>query len=373
MPHQAMPSLHHNHPEPEERSDKLALSWTPKFPEQFHASPDAWKPLIARCKEIQQNLSLSDGSFTGPLLTGSAWNQLCNGAYRVPTTQRGIESIKDDLTALLERGKELLEKKASGRKPLNVVDQFVMREEYTAVTDYLEDAVKNIEDHNEERIVFVLGETRQGKSSIIAKLKAENKVHWHLKATPAMKKSYKEFLAGIALALNLRDVKESTGAKLQKAILGKLDKVTGVLAIEELKSFSNDALEFLKMLLNDTQLCLVVCMLPGQYRHIRKCRGEDSEDRQQFLGRSVGVVNLEVTPKLVASFAPKLWKGCADARMLQTAIAEEAAKGGGMSLVRDVCRDALLIAGTSGVQAHHISDALTDFRRKIPAMERRAA
>jgi hypothetical protein len=369
-----MPHQHHTHPEPEERSDDtLALTWKPKFPAQFEASPPAWKPLIARCKEMQQALSISDNAFTGPLFAGSAWNQLCNGKYRVPTKQGGIDSIRDNLLALVDRAKELLEKKAAGRKPVSVVDQFVMREEYTAVTDYLEDAAKNIEDKNEERIVFVLGETRQGKSSIIAKLKAENKVHWHLKATPAMKKSYKEFLAGIALALNLRDVKESTGAKLQKAILGKLDKVTGVLAIEELKSFSNDALEFLKMLLNDTQLCLVVCMLPGQYRHIRKCRGEDSEDRQQFLGRSVGVVNLEVTPKLVGQYNPTLWKRCPDAGKLQQIIAEEAVKGGGMSLVRDVCRDALLLAGADGVKPHHISDALTDFRRKIPAMERRAA
>lgn len=366
-----MPSIHHNHPEPEERSDKLALTWKPKFPEQFHASPDAWKPLIARCKEIQQNLSLSDGSFTGPLLTGSAWNQLCNGAYRVPTTQRGIESIKDDLTALLERGKELLIKRAeTGSTKKTLAERFVNRPEYDEVIGALEDAARNADEGLEERVVIIVGDTRCGKSTLLTKLILENKVNWHLRAKPDMKGSYKRFLLGIGAALKLRDLDERNQSELQASILKKLDKVRGVLAIEELQSFSNRALEFLKNLLNDTQVTLVISMLPGQFRRMTR---QTSEDMQQFLGRSVGIVQLAVTDKLVADYSPQLWKKCANAGQLQHIIAQEALKGGGMSLVRDVCRDALLIAGTSGVQPHHISDALTDFRRKIPAMERRAA
>jgi hypothetical protein len=111
-------------------------------------------------------------------------------------------------------------------------------------------------------------------------------------------------------------------------------------------------------------------MLPGQFKRMTR---QTSEDMQQFLGRSVGVVRLEVTDKLVASYSPKLWKSCPNAGELQRLIAAEAARGGGMSLVRDVCRDALLLAGETGVQPRHVDYALADFRRKVPAMERRAA
>jgi len=180
-----------------------------------------------------------------------------------------------------------------------------------------------------------------------------------------MKRSYKKFLIGIASALKLRDIKDSTLAELHDSILSKLEKVRGVLAIQELQSFSASALEFLKMLLNHTQVSLVISMLPRKFESIIRSTGEDM---QQFLGRSVGVVKLKVTTELVADFAPKLWKKCPQAAQLQTLLATEAAKGGGMSLLRDVCRDAQLLAEHDGLKPHHITDALRDFRRKVPAM-----
>jgi DNA transposition AAA+ family ATPase len=382
-----MPSLHHSHPEPAERSDKLALCWTPKFPDQFAACPAPWQPLITRIKEMQQVLNIADNSFAGPFLTGSAWNQLCNGAYRVPTTQRGIDTIQDNLAALLARSKEMLTQRAEpGSRKLTLAERFVDRPEYQEVLDGLEDAARNAEDELEERVVLIVGGTRCGKSTLVAKLIADNKVHWSMQASPIMKRSYKQFLLGIGDALKIRGLYEErtvkrggekekitvepSQARLQSSIISKLDKVRGVLAIQELQSFSPAALEFLKKLLNDTQVSLVICMLPGQYA--RLCR-QTSEDMQQFLGRSVGVVQLKVTDKLVAKFAPKLWKSCPNAGELQRMIAHAADQGGGMSLVRDVCRDAALLAESEGVKTHHITNALLDYRRKVPAMERRAA
>lgn len=359
-----MPSLHHNHPEPEERSD--VLTWTPKHEEKFHAMPAAWKPLIARAKEIQQTLGVPDGQFTGPLLAGSAFNQLVNGAYRVPTTPRGVEQIEETLIALVERGRELLVKKAEGRKTAQTLaERFVMRPEYDEVVDCLEDAEANAEDALEERVVILVGGTRCGKSAILAKLISANKINWRLRATPIMKRSYKKFLIGVGSALKLRDLKDSTLAALHDSILSKLEKVRGVLAIEELQSFSPSALEFLKTLLNDTQVSLVISMLPGQFERMTRSTGEDM---QQFLGRSVGVVKLKVTTELVADFAPRLWKKCPHAAELQELLAAEATKGGGMSLLRDVCRDAQLLAERDGLKPHHIKDALSDYRRKVPAM-----
>lgn len=365
-----MPAQHHNHTEPEERSEKIALSWTPKHAEKFHAMPENWKPLIARVKEMQQALKLSDGAFVGPLISSSAYNQLVNGAYRVPTEERGLQSITDTLLALADRGKELLIKKAGARKVASPLESFVTRPEYDEIIDYLEDAAKNADDALEERAVLLVGGTRCGKSALLEKLASENKVNWRLSATPVMKRSYKQFLLGIGAALKLRDLEEGREAKLQTRILAKLDKVKGVLAIEELQSFSPAALEFLKILLNKTQVSLVICMLPGQYERMMRSTGEDM---QQFLGRSVGVVKLKVTRELVADFMPKLWKRCPNAEDLQTLLAVEATKGGGMSLLRDVCRDAQLLVDHDGLKKHHIVDALEDFRRKMPAMERRAA
>jgi hypothetical protein len=365
-PPTTMPALHHNHPETEERSDALTLSWTPKHADKFHAMPQVWKQLIARVKEMQQALDLSDGAFTGPLIGGAAWNQLCNGAYRVPTTPRGVEQIEETLLALVERGKDLLIKKAEGRRTAqSLAERFVMRPEYDEVVDCLEDAEANAEDALEERVVILVGGTRCGKSAILAKLISANKVNWRLRATPIMKRSYKKFLIGVGAALKLRELKDSTLAELHDSILGKLEKVRGVLAIEELQSFSPSALEFLKTLLNDTQVSLVISMLPGQFERMTRSTGEDM---QQFLGRSVGVVKLKVTTELVASFAPKLWKKCPQATKLQNLLAAEATKGGGMSLLRDVCRDAQLLAEHDGLKEHHITDALRDFRRKVPAM-----
>jgi DNA transposition AAA+ family ATPase len=294
----------------------------------------------------------------------------------VPKAAKALNRMTATLWALLEQGRETLIRRAEKKKdPLTLAERFVTRPEYEEVKDCLEDALANAEEALEERVVILVGGTRAGKTAMIAKLKAERKVNWHLVASPDLRSSYKAFLAGIAKALSLRDIEGSSSSEIQRSIMSKLEKMRGVLAIEELQSFSPKALEFLKGLLNHTQVCLVICMLPGQFRKMTRSTGEDM---QQFLGRSVGVVKLEVTPALVATFAPQLWTRCPQAQELQTMLATEAMMGGGMSLLRDVCRDASLLSKSEGLKPHHITDALADFRRKIPAMgqvkgERRVA
>lgn len=369
-----MPALHHNHPESEERL-AAPLCWTPKHAARFAELPAEWRERIARAKEMQIALQQSDAQFSGPIMPGSSWNQLFNGGYPVPSTQRGLEKIAQQLDTLITRGKDALEKAAQGRRTIvPLSERFVMRPEFTEITEYLDDAQANNEEELEERIVILIGGTRCGKSATIAKLKALGKVAWHLNATPDLKGSYRAFLTGIAKALRLRDLDEKNAASLQASIMSKLDKVEGTLAIEELSNFSRRGLEFLKMLLNRTQVNLLICMLPGQFERLVRRAQRHDEDAAQFLGRSVGIVRLEVTKQLVADFAPKLWTRCPQAEDLQALIAQEAAKGGGMALVRDVCRDAGLIAEhTGGLKAHHITTALRDYRHKVPVMERRAA
>lgn len=369
-----MPALHHNHNEPEERL-AAPLCWTPKHAAKFAEMPLVWREKIARAKEMQVALQQSDSQFSGAIMPGSSWNQLFNGGYPVPTTQRGLEKIAQQLDTLITKGKEALEKAAQGRRTVvPLTDRFVMRPEFSEITDYLDDAQANNEEELEERIVLLIGRSRSGKSATIAKLKAQGKIAWHLNATPELKGSYRAFLLGIAKALRLRDLDEKNAASLQDSIISKLAKAEGTLAIEELANFSRRGLEFLKMLLNQTRVNLLICLLPGQYQRLVKRAQRDDEDAEQFLGRSVGIVKLEVTKQLVADFAPKLWQRCTQADELQSVIALEASKGGGMSLVRDVCRDAGLIAEhTGGLKPHHVTTALQDFRRKVPAMERRAA
>jgi hypothetical protein len=369
-----MPSLHHSHPEAEERL-AAPLCWQPKHAAKFAEMPPVWREKIARAKEMQIALQQSDSQFSGAIMPGSSWNQLFNGGYPVPSTERGLVKITQQLDTLITKGKEGLEKAAQGRRTIvPLSDRFVMRPEFTEVCEYLEDAESNNEEELEERIVLLIGRTRCGKSATLAKLKAQGKVAWHLNATPDLKGSYRAFLTGIAKSLRLRDLDEKSASSLQESIISKLGKAHGTLAIEELSNFSRRGLEFLKMLLNQTQVNLLICLFPGQYERLVRRSKRGDEDAEQFLGRSVGVVKLEVTKALVADFAPKLWQRCPQADELQNTIALEASKGGGMSLVRDVLRDAGLIAeSVGGLRPHHVTTAIQDYRRKVPAMERRAA
>lgn len=364
-----MPHQHHTHPEATERTDTPALPHTPKHPAKFAAFPQDWQQHIARAKELQKATQCSDGDFAGTILSGPAWNQLFNGAYPLPSTPAGEKKMTAKLALLVTRGQELLARQAEPTARLSIAQRYVMRPEYEDILGCLEDAATNAADDLEERVVLIVGPTRSGKSWTLAKLKAEQKAHWHLRASPGMKRSYRRFLLGIAAALSLRDLEERNIDTLERDILKRMSRVQGVLAIEELQRFSPSALEFLKMLLNESQVTIVIFMLPGQYTRMTRSTGEDM---QQFLGRSAGVVRLQVTEQLVTDYKPELWKACPNAAELKALVRNEALKGGGMSLVRDVLNDAWLLAKSEGLKTHHVHDALKAFRHKIPTMKEAA-
>ena len=361
-----MPALHHNHPEPEER---LALHWKPLNAEKFERFPDAWKPLIIRAKQMQDTLGVSDGTFAGVVMSGSTWNLLVNGNHRIPTGSRGEAQISDKLTRLVDSGMEQLRRKVEDAAPkLALIEKFVERPELDKLRKVLKRAVDAAEEHDEAKVAWLVAPSQFGKTTLITKLQEEGKVHWLMKATPAMRRSYRRFLKGIASALSLRGVEGRTVDQVEDSIIAKIGDKKGVLAIQELQRLSDQALEFLKTLLNDTSVSLLISMLPGQYEAMLN---RDSEDMQQFVSRSVGVILLKVESGFVGHFHPQMWQKCPDAERIKRAVIAEAYKGGGVRLVKAVCSDIRVIA-SSQHRAPLIDDfqnALADFRRRVPAMK----
>lgn len=366
-----MPALHYNHPEPDERQPLAVMSHKPKFPEKFGAFPEAWKGAIVDCFTRQQDLGLGDRPFAGTIFSATSWNQLVNGAYPIPRTDAGVRSVEKKLGELVKRGENLAkdrEDKAHAAEALSIAQRFVRRSELDDVEGALEEASSRLARGLEERIVIVTGSTRAGKSWLIEKLKADQRIQWHMKGTGGIKTRYRAFLLALAKTLKLREVEGKTIDVLETSLIDKLKGVEGVLAVEELQRFSPRALEFFKDLLNHSKVSLLLCMLPGQFRKMAR---SGHEDMQQFLGRSVLHVELKVSADLVKLYAPEVWKRCPEAAKLCRVIAEEAERGGGMSLVREVCEAAVIFAPQrAAVTAEHIGKALAAYRKAVPVMSR---
>lgn len=360
-----MLAQHHNHPEKEER---LTVHWKPLNAEKFETFPDSWKPLIIRAKGMQETLGVSDGSFTGPIMGGSVWNLLFNGNHRIPTGARGEEQITEKLVRLVDHGMEQLRRKVEDAAPkLALVEKFVERPELERARKILKRATDAAESGDEAKVAWLVAPSQFGKTTLITKLQQEGKVHWLMKATPSMRRSYKRFLRGIASALNLRGVEGRTADQVEDSIVAKIGKAKGVLAIQELQRLSDQALEFLKTLLNDTSVSLLISMLPGQYESMLK---RNSEDMQQFVSRSVGVVLLKVEDGFISRFHPQMWANCPNAAAIKKAIRVESYKGGGVRLVKAVCADIQVLSSVES-RAPELDDfdnALKDFRRRVPTM-----
>lgn len=377
-----MPALHYSHPEPDERQP-LANVHAPKFPAKFNAFPDVWRVLIRDCVSRQQDLGLGDRAFAGTILSATSWNQLVNGSYPLPRSDDGVASVAKNLADLQKRGDILTrerEDKAQASKALSIAERFVRRAELDDVEGALEDARTRQERGNEERVVIVTGATRAGKSWLIEKLKSKQLVQWHLKGGGASpdafskedgsrrKTRYHAFLQTLGRTMKIRDLDLKTSDDLAASILQKLQGVEGVLAIEELQRFTPRCLEFFKDLLNHSKVSLLLCMLPGKFKAMAR---SGHEDMQQFLGRSVLHVELRVSADLVKAYAPEVWDRCPEAAKMCRLIAEEAERGGGMSLVREVCEAAVIFAPRrASVTAEHIGKALAAYRRAVPVMSR---
>lgn len=367
----------HSHPETEERQstalslftdDSYHLPWEPKFPAKFNGYPPAWRELIVAAKHSQKALGISDNKFAGSIIAGSAWNQLFNGAYRMPTTEAGVQSICNSLRDLMKRGELLLRDRAEETRQeeaRSIAERYVPRDELTDVHDALREASARLRVGNEERNIVVIGETRSGKSWMIEKLLSEQKVQWRFRARPASKGRYRAFLKGIAKALNMRDIDKRDIDDLEEAILDKLNENPCAIAIEELQRFSKRALEFLKCVMNETKATLLLFLKPREYKRMVNA---DDEDAEQFLGRTVVKVELHVTAALVKAMAKQAWQTpCPEA--VAKLIAEAAAKGGALSLVREVLTNAVTFAGgASRVERQHVESALEAYRRGVPEL-----
>lgn len=347
----------------------MTVHWKPLNAAKFAQFPEPWKPLIIRAKGMQETLGVSDGSFTGPIMGGSVWNMLFNGNHRLPTGTRGVEQIADKLNRLIDHGMDQLRRKVEDATPkLALVEKFVERPELEKTRKILKRSTDAAESGDEAKVAWLVAPSQFGKTALITKLQQEGKIHWLMKATPSMRRSYKRFLRGIASALNLRGVEGRTADQVEDSIIAKIGKAKGVLAIQELQRLSDQALEFLKTLLNDTSVSLLISMLPGQYEAMLK---RNSEDMQQFVSRSVGVVLLKVEESFVGRFHPQMWQKCPDAEAIKRAIRAEAYNGGGVRLVKAVCSDILVISAAEerSPQLDDFKDALEDFRRRVPAMK----
>ncbi|MES2597213.1 MAG: ATP-binding protein [Verrucomicrobiota bacterium] len=366
-----MPTLHHNHPEKDERTALTASTHAPKYAAKFAAFPDDWRKLITEAFDRQRDLGASDRSFAGTVMSATSWNQLVNGAYPVPSTAKGISGMTAKLELVVQRGDKLASDRASKKaagETRSIAERFVSRIELLDLEDALEAATERLKKDNEERVVVITGATRSGKTWLIKKLMSEQRVNWHFKASGGLKSRYRAFLEELASLMRLRDVEGKTVDKLEKSIIAKLSNVEGVLAVEELQRFSPRALEFFKDLLNHSKVTLVLCMLPGQWQKMTR---SNHEDMQQFLGRCVSRIDLHVTAEVVQDFAPSLWARCAkkEAEALCATIAREAEAGGSMSLVRDVCEGAAIFAGRHGpVTREHIEKALSAYRGGVPVL-----
>lgn len=315
--------------------------------EQFDQFPESWKAIILECELKQLTLKShrtlakdwSDKVFMEhTTLPSSTWSLLKSGNHALPTGQRSIANVLAKLKQLQQRCKEIDLEAADAAlraRQNGDVTGFIEDVNVKAIKGALERASERASQGSEERLIVLRGSTGDGKTTLRKYLTAQGDIHFSVMARPSWKSSYTAFLRAVAATLRV-DVSNLRGvATVETEILDKATRINGAIWFEEVQRLSKQAQEFIKTLLNESTLTVLISLTPDAYRLMQYQAGADFA---QLFRRAAA--NFEMTPAnaaFVQALAPELWQKSHTPRQRET-IAEEAAKFGGKAMIAEVVK-----------------------------------
>lgn len=359
---------------------KDAAAPSRRYQAQFDQFPESWKSIILECELKQLTLKShrtlgkdwSDKIFTEHTsLPSSTWSLLKSGNHALPTGARSIDNVLAKLKQLQQRCKEIDLEAADAAlraRQNGEVQGFVQDVNVTAIKGALNRASERASSGSEERLIVLRGSTGDGKTTLRKHLVAQGDIHFSVMARPSWKSSYTAFLRAVAATLRV-DVSNLRGvATVETEILDKATRLNGAIWFEEVQRLSRQAQEFIKTLLNESTLTVLISLTPEAYRLMQHQAGADFA---QLFRRAAA--NFEMTPasaKFVQEIAPELWSKSHTPRQREI-IAEEAAKFGGKALIAEVTKRLTRItADRLTITDSDVTQAIRDYRLNVPDFAR---
>jgi hypothetical protein len=348
-----------------------------KHQTQYDLYPAAWRTLIEELEAVQLHLRAhralssdwSDKSFTaGSTLPASTWNMLRSGKHPVPTTARGVDAMTEKLRSVAASAKEVRLKIASAdlraAQTPQLMPDFVKDVNVDALIAALGKCDKRALESSEERLIVLRAATGEGKTYLRRWMVAQGHVHYTVQARPSWKSSYTAFLRALAAVLRLDVVNLRGVAVIEAEIIEKASTLAGVIWFEEVQRLSVQAQEFIKMLLNETHLAVIISLTPEAYTAMRHAAGGDFA--QLFRRAACNMELAHADQDFLRAAAPDLWRKTHEASSMQRILAE-AARFGGRALIADVCRRLTdLTRGSSVITLAIVEDALSAYRANVP-------
>lgn len=382
-----MPPLqHHNHPEADERAPVIpATTSAGKAEDLVHHGkhwstyPPRWVECIMTAAEIQGqlrstgalDLNWTDEDFCRGSDLAGKWPSLRRGLYPYPKTPKTRAELTAALAGLVEHAHNHLlrvDDAARRQRMAAVATQFVELPDYAGVRAAIRAASAKIgsRGEDEERLVVFKARTRGGKTFLADKLMEEGLVTWKVVATPCWKTSYKALLQKLADLTGIRAVRHSV-LDLETAVLAHLQSLSGVLLFEEVQALCSLSQEFIKTVLNQTNL--VVCIFITNEAH-DDLLGRGGNSLAQLFARAEATLPASpITPDIVRMFAPDLWQHAAHDGQLQR-VADTANELGALSAVRRICAMIRADLGTRNlITDAMVADAVADYRAAVPLVQ----
>lgn len=357
-----------------------------KHQAQYNLYPPSWRKLIESLELQQLKLRAlkalgsdwSDKTFTsGSQMPASTWNMLRSGKHP-PPTGRGEESLLTKLrsleTALREvdlrvRDAALRESKTQSSA---ILAGFVEDVNTQAVVAAIQKCDQTARESGEDRLIVLRAATGAGKTWLRKWAVAQKHVHYVVSARPSWRRNYRAFLRALAAVLNLDVIGTRGVSDLEDRIIEKTQTLHGVVWLEEVQSLSGQAQEFIKLLLNETHLSLILAVTPESYTVMRHTAGGDA--LQLFRRAACNMELAHADARFLEAAAPDLWSR-EHVPACQQRILAEAELFGGRALIADVHRRLRLrIKGSAIISLADVEACLAAYRANVPdlAAARRA-
>lgn len=298
-----------------------------------HRDLPAWQATEAEAKQIQEiRLWQSEKGISDARLcefcqvSAPTWFHVYKGTYK-----GNGSNILAKVSAGRDRCREVLESAAAGK-----VHPFYPTPEFELLSETVKLAHSHAEDGREDRLVTVLARYGMGKTAFGRMLIDQRKEGAMLHAHVDWRGGVKSMMQDVAEALGLSQ--DGTVRNLRKSIFTELNAKRQTVYIHELSphNINRPIIEFLRAMINETKVVLVLFAVPEFHAEILRIGGETARQLMRR-GRVIQIESVEAaTAKAI------LLEEFADAENIKSAAKQLANAGtdfGGTHLVRVVVEE----------------------------------
>lgn len=370
-----MPSLHHNHPEPDERTPLPRLI---KHGHKWSEWPQETREQITRIAVLQARLAdlgvagknWSDKDFTAGRDIATIWPSLRTGTYPYPSQTKTKAKWSRELDALEQHGKtELQRHEHEQAKKLRLIsaDRFIKFAEYEAISSAIDAAKLKTATRSEERLIVFRARTRGGKTWLADQLTDEEKINWRIEATPSWRRSYRALLVSLSEMFDIAMPRKADAPTLEANLINHIKTLSGVVLFEEVQALCHDSQEFIKLILNKSTL--VVCIFVTNEAH-EDMLAHGGNHLAQLLARAETTITAsKITAAHVREFNPDLWQKAGDEKQLEL-VADSANRLGALSAVRRITANVAALARRSEIITDAmIQTAINAYRQAVPVVD----